>query len=275
MNPLTVCFAGGTGLAVGSFLNVVAYRVPLGRSVSYPPSACPRCGVRIRARDNVPVLSWLLLRGRCRSCASTISARYPLVEAATAVFFVLVALVFGPEVVAANTPLTAVGGALALVAYLYLAAISCALTLIDLEVHRLPDRIVLPAYGAGAVLLGASTLLRGEPRALLDGAVGMAALGLLYLLLAIVKPGAMGMGDVKLAGVLGLFLGWLGWPQLTVGAFAGFLLGAVFGVLLLLTRRASRTTAIPFGPWMLAGAWIGIFFGRTIWSAYIGVFGLA
>ncbi|WP_375401000.1 prepilin peptidase [uncultured Amnibacterium sp.] len=275
MNPLSMCFAGGTGLAIGSFLNVVAYRVPLGRSLSYPPSACPTCGARIRARDNVPVLSWLLLRGRCRNCASAISARYPVVEAATAVFFVLVVLVFGPAVVAAHTPPAAIGAALALVAYLYLAAISCALTLIDLDVHRLPDRIVLPAYGVGAVLLGASALMRGQLGNLLGAAVGLAALGLLYLLLAFVKPGAMGMGDVKLAGVLGLFLGWLGLPQLAIGAFAGFLLGAVFGVLLLLTRRATRASAIPFGPWMLAGAWIGIFFGQAIWSAYIGVFGLA
>ena len=275
MIPLSVCFAGGTGLAVGSFLNVVAYRVPLGRSVSFPPSACPSCGAAIRARDNVPVLSWLLLRARCRSCSGRISARYPLVEAATSAFFVLVVLRFGPAVVDGRGAVAALGAGLALAAYLYLASISCALALIDVDVHRLPDRIVLPAYGVDAVLLTGSAVLSGEPLRLLGGVVGALSLGALYLVLALVKPGAMGMGDVKLAGVLGIFLGWLGWPQLAVGAFGGFLLGAVFGTLLMLARRASRASAIPFGPWMLAGAWAGIFFGQTVWSAYVGVFGLA
>jgi leader peptidase (prepilin peptidase)/N-methyltransferase len=262
------------GTLIGSFLNVVIYRVPAGRSIISPASACPNCGHPVRPRDNVPIMSWLVLRGRCRDCEAPISARYPIVEVGTALFFAAVAAVFVPAVLAATAaPLTA-ASLLTLAAYLYFAAFSVALALIDLDTHRLPNVIVLPGYGVGAALLLVATILSGNYGALIPAAVGALSLGLLYLIAALAYPGGMGMGDVKLAGVIGLFLGWQGWAQLAVGAFAAFLLGGLFAVVLLVTRRAKRTTGIPFGPWMLLGAWVAIFFGAAIFRGYLGLVGL-
>jgi len=255
-----VLVAAVLGLAIGSFLNVVVWRVPRGASVASPPSACPRCGHRIRARDNIPVLSWLLLRGRCRDCAEPIAARYPLVEAGTAVLFALVAAIAGPT--------------WSLPVLLYLAAISLALALIDLDVHRLPDAIVLPAYPVCAALLAlASWNPGGEPSwgALGRAAIGGAGLLALYLAAALVYPGGMGLGDVKLAGVLGLCLAWFGWSVLAVGGFAAFLLGGLYAVGLVVARRAGRKSGIPFGPWMLAGAWLGIAVGEQVGDWYLGL----
>lgn len=258
-----VAFVGVLGLLIGSFLNVVVWRVPRGESVVTPPSACPRCGHRIRGRDNVPVLSWLLLRGRCRDCSAPISGRYPLVEAVTGVLFALVAVRLGLS--------------WALPAYLYLAAVGVALALIDLDVHRLPDAIVKPSWAVVAALL---TLASWNPggeadwSALLRAAIGALALWLFYLALVIIKPGGMGWGDVKLAPLLGAALGWLGWGSLTVGAFGAFLLGGLFSIGLLLTRRAGRKSGIPFGPWMIAGAALGVAVGEPLWRWYLDLLGL-
>lgn len=269
---VVAAFGGALGLLVGSFLNVVVYRVPNGMSVVSPPSACPQCGAGIKPYDNVPVASWLALRGRCRNCRAAISPRYPLVELGTAVFFAVVTLWF---LVIGLPAASSITDLIVLVAFLYLAAVSIALALIDLDSHRLPNAIVLPSYLVGAVLLGSAALAGGDYEALLRGAIGMAVLWVAYLLMALAYPGGMGFGDVKLAGVLGLFLGYLGWGELVVGGFAAFLLGGVFALGLLLTRRAGRGSGIPFGPWMLAGAWIGIFFGATIWSGYLSLLGVA
>ncbi|MBD8610953.1 prepilin peptidase [Frigoribacterium sp. CFBP 13729] len=272
---LAALTAGGLGLLIGSFLNVVVHRVPAGMSIASPPSACPGCHSPIKAYDNVPVLSWLALRGRCRSCRTAISARYPIVELATGLFFVVVAARIWPlgDVPIEAAPLVA--ALLELVAFLWLAGASVALAIIDVEHHRLPDAIVLPSYAVGLVLLGASSALSGEWDALLRGVVGMAALFVFYLALALVKPGAMGLGDVKLAGVLGLWLGWLGWGELVVGAFAAFLLGGLFSIVLLATRRAQRTGGIPFGPWMLAGAWVGVLVGGIVAASYLQLLSVA
>jgi leader peptidase (prepilin peptidase)/N-methyltransferase len=264
------------GALIGSFLNVVIYRVPRGESVVSPPSACPRCGHAIRSIDNIPMLSWLILLGRCRDCAAPISKRYPLVELATALFFAGVGWWVGSQFLTADAGTTSavIAVVLILVAFLYLAAVSTALALIDLDTHRLPNPIVLPAYVVGAVLLGAAALLTGEYQRLIGAGIGLAALWLAYFLMAVLYPGGMGFGDVKLAGVLGLFLGWLGWGPLIVGSFSAFLLGGVFALVLLASRRVTRKGGIPFGPWMLAGAWLGIFAGDTLWSSYLALFGL-
>ncbi|MEZ5189580.1 MAG: prepilin peptidase [Schumannella sp.] len=266
-------FAGLLGLAIGSFLNVVVYRVPSGRSLT-PDSACPKCGTAIRKRDNIPVLSWLLLRGRCRGCHEPISARYPLVEAGTAVAFLLVTARFGPAVLDAATATDAVAGAIELVAFLVLTAVSIALALIDLDTKRLPNAIVVPTLIAGTVLLAAAALVRGDLVALAGAALGGAGLFVLYLVLALVSRGGMGMGDVKLAAVLGLYLGFLGWGNLLVGAFAAFVFGGVFGLALMLIRRAGRRSAIPFGPWMILGAWLGIFAGELLARSYFDAVGV-
>jgi leader peptidase (prepilin peptidase)/N-methyltransferase len=266
------------GALIGSFINVVAYRVPLKLSVVAPPSACTRCGTRIKAYDNIPVVSWILLRGRCRSCHTAISVRYPVIELATAVFFGLVTLwvfagdVFTQWIGASAAGLFATG--VALVAFLYLAAVSVALAAIDVDTHTLPNNIVLPAYPVAAVLLTTAGLLGGEPERVLTSLLGGGVMFGVYFLLALVYPGGMGFGDVKLAGVLGLYLGWLGWGSLAVGAFSAFLLGGLFSLVLILTRKADRKSGIPFGPWMLAGAWLGIFGGGAIAMGYLSLFGL-
>lgn len=265
---------GAFGSLIGSFLNVVVYRVPLGRSIVSPPSACGACGHEVRPYDNIPLVSWLVLRGRCRDCSAPISVRYPLVELGAAIFFVVVALRFVPAIAIGAGGAEVAAGIVSLVAFLYLAAISLALALIDLDVQRLPNVIVLPAYAVGAVLLGASSLLIGDLASLGRAALGTVILGGGYLLIALIRPGGMGFGDVKLAGALGLFLGWLGWDALAVGAIGGFVLGGLFGTALILLRRAGRSTGVPFGPWMLAGAWLGILAGHPIATWYLSLFGL-
>jgi len=255
-----LALVGLLGLVVGSFLNVVVWRVPRGESVVAPPSACPRCEARIAWYDNVPVVSWLVLRGRCRRCGAPISARYLVVELVTGLLFVATALVIGWN--------------LALPAFLYLAAISVALAVIDIDVHRLPDAIVLPSYPVAAVLLALASWDVGvdyDGAALLRAAVGGAALFVLYLALVLAHPRGMGLGDLKLAGILGMYLGWVGWGALAVGAFAAFLLGGVFGIVLMLVGRAGRKTKVPFGPWMLVGAAVGIAVGQPVADWYVAL----
>jgi leader peptidase (prepilin peptidase) / N-methyltransferase len=255
---LTVAI-GVIGLIIGSFLNVVIWRVPRGESVVHPPSACPRCGHVIRARDNVPVFSWLVLRGRCRDCAAPIAARYPLVELGTGLLFALTAWLAGPTWI--------------LPALLYLAGISVALALIDIDTKRLPDAIVLPAYPVACALLALASWNPGGESdwpALVRAGIGAVVMFGIYFVTVLVYPAGMGFGDVKLAGVLGLYLGWFGWGALFVGWFAAFLLGGLFSIGLLVTGRARLKSGIPFGPWMLLGAGVGILVGQQVADWYLG-----
>jgi leader peptidase (prepilin peptidase)/N-methyltransferase len=255
---IAVC--GVLGLLVGSFLNVVVARVPQERSVVRPPSACPECGAPIAPRDNIPVLSWLLLRGRARCCGTAISIRYPLVEAGTAVAFAAVAAWLGPSA--------------ALPAFEFLAALSIVLALIDIDVRRLPFIIVAPAYPVAAALLAAASLVERDGAATVRALVGGAGLWLFYRLLHAVYPAGMGYGDVRLAGLLGLYLGWLGWSALVTGGFFGFVVGGVGGVVVMALRRGSLKSQIPYGPYMLVGAWLGAVWGPQVASAYLRAAGL-
>ncbi|MCP2637172.1 prepilin peptidase [Microbacterium sp. HD4P20] len=270
-----VVFAGLLGLVIGSFLNVVISRVPAGVPLTRE-SRCPQCGTPVRPWQNVPVISWLFLRGKCAGCTARISPRYPLVELATGVAFAGVVWAFADAfrlASLAQRPDAADWWALAVivVAYLYFAAISIALTLIDLDTHRLPNAIVLPSYIVVGILFTIACVLGAPWEALLRAAIGAAILYAFYFILRLVRPAGMGGGDVKLAGVVGLVLAWLGWGPLIVGAFAAFVLGGVFGIALLLARRAGRKTAIPFGPWMIAGAWVGIIAGESLARGYLGL----
>jgi leader peptidase (prepilin peptidase)/N-methyltransferase len=248
---------GLMGLLIGSFLNVVIWRVPRGESVVSPPSACPSCGHEIRPRDNVPVLSWLVLRGRCRDCGHPISARYPLVEAMCGVLFAVMAVRFGPH---AELP-----------AYLYLAAVGLALAMIDLDTLRLPDALTLPSYAVAGVLLGGAAIVSHDGDAALRALLGALALGAFYFGLLFAYPAGMGFGDVKLAPVLGAYLAWISWGVLAVGAFLGFLYGGLIGIVAMLIGRAGRKSKLPFGPFMLTGALTAILFGRHIVDAYVAV----
>jgi leader peptidase (prepilin peptidase)/N-methyltransferase len=254
--PLVLSIAGLLGLVVGSFLNVVIHRVPRDESLVAPGSHCPHCGFAVRNRHNIPVLGWLMLRGKCADCTASISMRYPLVEAATAALFEAVAAKFGLS--------------WELPAYLYLAATAIALAAIDLDVMRLPDAIVLPSYLVAATLLVPVAVRHDDWAALLRGLVAAAALWLFYTGLALI-PRGMGGGDVKLAPLLGFYLGWLGWSEVAVGAFAAFLLGGVAGVALMAFRLAGRKSRIPFGPYMLAGAFIAVFTAAPIADWYLNL----
>jgi len=273
-----VVVAGVFGLLIGSFLNVVAYRVPAQISLMRE-SRCPHCDARIKPWHNVPVFGWLALRGACANCGARISARYPIVEAITAIAFAGVTwwgLSVYSESVSSRFARSTSEGAWALgiviVAFLYFAAISIVLTLIDLDTHRLPNVIVLPSYLVAGTLFTIAAALTGEWASLLRAGIGMAALYLFYWVLRLARPSGMGGGDVKLAGVIGIYLGWIGWGALAVGAFAAFLFGGVYGIALMLARRAGRKTAIPFGPWMILGAWAGIFTGEPIGRWYTQLF---
>lgn len=274
MTIIVPAAVGVFGAAIGSFLNVVIHRVPLGVSVVRPPSACPACSAPVRPYDNIPVVSWLILRGRCRDCSAPFSVRYPLVELFTALSFAGIAAWQLNALMATTTPTDALAVLLVTIALLSFAAISIALAAIDLDTHRLPDAIVLPSYGVLGALLAGAAIATGDLEAAARAAAGAGILFAGYLALALISPRGMGMGDVKLAGVIGLMLGWFGWAALAVGTLAAFLLGGLVGIGLILARRASRNTGIPFGPWMLGGAWVGILLGEPIARGYLALFGL-
>ena len=259
MSVLLVALCGVFGLIIGSFLNVVIWRVPRGESIVRPPSHCPGCDQEIAPRDNVPVLSWLVLRGRCRHCGMRISARYPLVELATGALFAGMAIRFGAHAV--------------LPAYLYLAAVGIALAMIDFDVKRLPDALTLPSYVVGIALLGAAAITDDAWWSFERALIGMAALFAFYFVIALISPRGMGFGDVKLSGALGLYLGWLGWGPLVVGAFMAFLIGGVVSIALVLFAGAGRKTKVPFGPFMLLGTLVGIIWGHQLAHGYTSTFG--
>jgi leader peptidase (prepilin peptidase) / N-methyltransferase len=242
------------GLAIGSFLNVVIHRVPAGLSVVRPPSGCPACGQEIRARDNVPVLSWLLLRGRCRDCQAPISRRYPVVELATAALFAGVAVRFGDT---AETPI-----------YWVFVACLVAVSAVDLDTQRIPTPILVATVALGAPILAVAAFAREEPWPLARAALG--ALGAFGALFAVhfVSPAGMGFGDVRFAFVLGLFLGWLGPGQPVLGLFLGFLGGSVVGIGLMVLGSAGRRTRVPFGPFLALGGLVAVLWGDALLAAY-------
>jgi leader peptidase (prepilin peptidase)/N-methyltransferase len=243
------------GLLCGSFANVVIARVPDKRSVVRPTSACPHCDAPIAPRDNVPVVSWLLLRGRCRACDEPISTQYPLVEVACAV-------VFGAIV-------WRIGVSWALPAFLLFGWLLVVVTVIDLRTHRIPNRLTYPLTPALLALLVVAALLDGVPGAAMRAVLGgLVAFGVL-LLLALINPRGMGMGDVKLAGFIGIGLGYLGWGHVALGLFAAFLGGGVIATLLLVLRLRSRKDHIPFGPWLALGALVALLAGRPIIDIYL------
>lgn len=251
VSALAIVFAGLSGLAVGSFLNVVACRLPAGESLVMPGSHCRSCGTAIRLYDNIPVLGWLLLRGRCRSCRGEISPRYPLVEAVTAVLAVSVVAV-------KHAPVAVVLG-------LLLVAVLVPIALIDLDLRIIPNRITLPAAVA-AVAVGGALHLAGLPEQLISGA----AAGGFLLFFALAYPRGMGMGDVKLAGVLGLFLG----RSVAVALLVSVLTGAIVGGLVMARVGVSqgRKTAIPFGPFLAFGGIVGLLAGAPAIHWYLHAF---
>jgi len=254
--PALACAAGLLGLVAGSFLNCVADRVPAGQPVMAPRAACPACGRRARVGDRVPLLSWLLRRGRCSDCGAVVSVRYPLVEVVTAAAFA--GLVF------------LLGASWALPGYWWAAGAAIALTLTDLDHRRIPDRILVPGIIGAGVLLAAAALLEGDPWAIARALAGGAAYFGLLLVVALGARGGFGFGDVKLGLLLGVVLAYRSWGTLAVGAFAAFALGGLAAVILLIARRVGRKDAIPFGPAMVAGAALALACGELIARWYLG-----
>jgi leader peptidase (prepilin peptidase)/N-methyltransferase len=254
MTAFVAGVCGLFGLMVGSFLNVVIHRVPAKQSVVKPRSRCPGCATEIAPRDNIPVLSWLLLRGKCRTCGTGISVRYPLVELGTAALFVAAGVRFSDS--------------WALPAYLLLFASLIAISAIDLEHYIVPNRIVYPTLFAAAPLLAAAALLEGEPERIWHAAVGSLAAWFALLVVHFIQPKGMGFGDVRLAAVLGLFLGWIDLELVLLGMMLGFLLGAVIGVLLIATGIRGRKDAVPFAPFLAAGTVIAVLASGSLLSLY-------
>jgi len=215
------------------------------------------CDAKIANRDNVPIVSWLLLRGRCRHCGARISPRYPIVEALTALFFAVVGARFG---------LVAV-----LPAVLVFTAASIALSAIDLEHRRLPDRIVFPTLIIESALLVLAGIVDGRPRSIVMAAVGaVMASGFLFVVWFAV-PRALGFGDVKYGLVIGALLGWFGLGHVALGLFLGYLIGATIGIGLMVAKRKVRGLIIPFGPSLARGAWIAALWGTAILDWYRGL----
>ena len=238
------------GLVVGSFLNVVVHRIPNGGSVVRPASRCPSCGKPILRRDNIPLVSYALLRGRCRRCGTPIPARYPLVEG-------LSALLFGAATIRFED-----AGELALA--LVLISVSIALAVTDLEYRLLPNRIV----GFGAVAGFVLSALAGPAAWWTHPLAALAVAGFLFAL-ASAYPGGMGMGDVKMGGMLGLFLG----PYAALAVFVGALFGTILYVSLVGAGRIGRGSALPFGTFMAFGAIIALFAGPELWGIYLDLVG--
>jgi leader peptidase (prepilin peptidase)/N-methyltransferase len=238
------------GLVVGSFLNVVIARLPEGRSIVTPRSACPECGALIAWYDNVPLLSFAVLRGRCRRCGGGISWRYPVVEITTGGLFGIAAARFGP------TP--QLGVALVLLAMLI------AITGIDLQHQIIPDVITLPGVVVGVL---ASVAIGAVPW--IDSLIGLAVGGALFFVIIVASRGGMGGGDLKLAAMLGAFLGW---KVMLLAVLVAVLAGGAVAVALLATGRTGRKDAIPFGPFLAAGGVVGLLWGPGLLHWYLSAF---
>ena len=254
MLALLAIVCGVLGLAVGSFLNVVIYRVPRKESIVKPRSRCPGCGTTLASKDNIPVVSWLLLRGRCRTCGEPISARYPLVELLTAALFVVTAVRLGVDA--------------ALPAFLVVVAGLVAISAVDLERFIVPNRILYPTLFVAAPLLLAAAAIDGDWDRVKTAAIGGCLGWILLFAVHMVSPAGMGFGDVRLAGLIGMTLGWLSIGHVLVALFLAFLVAAVVGVGLMLTGVKGRKDKVPFGPFLATGAMLALVFGGPIIEWY-------
>jgi leader peptidase (prepilin peptidase)/N-methyltransferase len=244
------------GLMVGSFLNVAIHRVPVGASVTRPRSACPACDTPISGRDNVPVVSWVVLRARCRTCAEPISARYPLVELLTGTAFAVVAVRFGLS--------------WELPAFCVFFAGLIAVSAVDLDCRRIPTRMLQVTAAVGLPWLVVAAVVDGDVWPLARAGLGaVGSYGALFLV-HVVNPRGLGFGDVRLAGLMGAFLGWLGPLHPGLGLLLGFLYGSVVGVGVLVAGGGGRRTAIPFGPFLAGGAVTAVLAGGPIVDWYLG-----
>jgi leader peptidase (prepilin peptidase)/N-methyltransferase len=244
------------GLVIGSFDNVAIYRIPEGKSLWKPRSFCPHCGKTIVWYDNIPLVSYSLLRGRCRNCGESISFRYPLIELISGLLFLAVFAKVGFAWTAELLP------------YLFMVTVLIIVSVIDLQRQIIPNKVIYPAIPIGLAAMGIVALVHGDGWIILRSLIGLAIGGVPLGLVALLVPKGMGMGDAKLAAFTGIFLGY---HQLTALFFA-FLLGSIGGIALMLAGKKGRKSRIPFGPYLAAGALVALFWGPAIYNFYRGLF---
>jgi leader peptidase (prepilin peptidase)/N-methyltransferase len=246
------------GLAVGSFLNVCIYRIPRNTSIVFPSSRCPACNTPIIPRDNFPVLSYLLLAGRCRFCKEKISLRYPVVESVNAILYITVLWRFGP-------------GWHTLV-YCGLCSALVVITFIDLDFQIIPDRITLPALPVGLIagsFLLPDPFLRDTMLGIQGSFIGLATGGGLFYAIAVLSRGGMGGGDVKMMAMVGAFMGW---KSVLLTTFVGSLVGSVLGIFLIIFKGKGRKTKIPFGPFLAFGTLVTLFSGQELLDIFLSFY---
>jgi leader peptidase (prepilin peptidase)/N-methyltransferase len=241
------------GLIVGSFSNVCIYRIPKNESIIFPASHCPKCHSNISPVDNIPLLSYILLKGRCRNCKSKISIQYPIVELLTGLIYLIISLIYGLSIQT--------------LIYIILSSALIIIAFIDLNEEIVPDVISLPGIVIGFIISFFVTYI-----SFIDSALGILAGGGIILIIGlagsvIFKKEAMGGGDVKLAAMIGAFLGW---KYIIISLFLGFFLGALAGIILILSKIKSKEDMVPFGPFIVLGSFITILWGEKIISWYIG-----
>jgi leader peptidase (prepilin peptidase)/N-methyltransferase len=244
------------GLVVGSFDNVAVYRIPEGKSLWKPRSFCPQCGATIAWYDNIPLLSYIMLRGRCRRCNQPISPRYPLVELSSGLLFLSVFAKLG------------FGWKAELLPYLFMVTVLIIVSAVDLQLQIIPNKVIYFAVPVALAVMGMVALARGDGEIMLRALIGLAIGGVPLGLLALLIPKGMGMGDAKLAAFTGIFLGY---HQLTA-LFLAFLLGSLGGIALMMAGKKGRKSRIPFGPYLAAGALVALFWGPAIYDFYRGLF---
>lgn len=243
------------GAIVGSFLNVCIYRIPRDLSILSPSSRCPSCNTSIKPYDNIPIISFLILGGRCRHCSAKISLRYPLVETLNALLYILVQWRFG---LGWHTPVL-----------LAFCSAMIVITFIDLDFQLIPDTITLPGIPLG--LLAGSLILpdpfeRSSILGFKEAFIGLLSGGLLFYVIAFLSRGGIGGGDIKMMAMIG---GFLGWKSILLTTFAGSLIGSLIGIFLMVFRGKGRKTKIPFGPFLAAGAIMSLFYGQEISALYL------
>ena len=241
------------GLIVGSFSNVCIYRIPRNESIIYPASHCPKCHSNILPKDNIPLLSYILLKGRCRNCKTKISIQYPMVEFLSGLIYLIIYLVYGLSVQT--------------LIYILLSSALIIIAFIDLNQQIVPDVISLPGIVIGFILSFFVSYI-----SFINSALGIVVGGGIILIIGlagslIFKKEAMGGGDVKLAAMIGAFLGW---RCIIISLFLGFFLGALTGIILIMTKIKKREDAIPFGPFIVLGSFITLLWGEKILSWYLG-----
>lgn len=242
-----VLYAYLIGLLLGSFINVCIHRIPRGESIAFPPSRCPHCKARLRPTDLIPVVSFLLLKGRCRYCGGGINPRYPAVELLTALLFAIVYLKTGLSIL--------------LLKYLFFTVVLVIVTFIDLEYYIIPNKLVAFAFVAG-ILINIIT----RDLSLARMSVGIVSASSFFIILYAVSGGGMGGGDIKFAAVIGLFLGW---PLALLASFLACFLAGIAGILLIVTKIKTRKDIIPFGPFLAAGTFITMLWGNQLIAWYL------